>query len=72
MSENRLARKRGLFFEEFQIGHATDSVGRTITEADIVNFAGQRLRAARAVGQRCGKAGVRGLPFDFRRRGQDE
>ena len=40
MSENRLARKRGLFFEEFQIGDATDSVGRTITEADIVNFAG--------------------------------
>lgn len=40
MSENRLARKRGLYFEEFQIGDATDSVGRTITEADIVNFAG--------------------------------
>lgn len=39
MSENRLARKRGLYFEEFQIGDATDSVGRTITEADIVNFA---------------------------------
>ena len=40
MGENRLARKRGLYFEEFQIGDATDSVGRTITEADIVNFAG--------------------------------
>ena len=40
MSENRLARQRGLYFEEFQIGDATESVGRTITEADIVNFAG--------------------------------
>ena len=40
MSENRLARPQGLFFEEFQIGDATESVGRTVTEADIVNFAG--------------------------------
>ena len=30
----------GLFFEEFEIGDSTESVGRTITEADIVNFAG--------------------------------
>jgi acyl dehydratase len=40
MSENRLARKRGLYFEEFQLGDATESGGRTVTEADIVNFAG--------------------------------
>jgi 3-hydroxybutyryl-CoA dehydratase len=39
VSTNRLTRKRGLFFEEFEIGDAVESVGRTITEADVVSFA---------------------------------
>jgi len=40
MTESKLTRPHGLFFEEFIIGDQTESVGRTITEADIVNFAG--------------------------------
>jgi 3-hydroxybutyryl-CoA dehydratase len=32
--------KRGLFFDEFQVGQKIISVGRTVTESDIVNFAG--------------------------------
>jgi len=35
----RLAPRRGLYFEEFNIGDEVTSVGRTITEADIVAFA---------------------------------
>ncbi len=31
--------KRGLFFEEFNVGDTVTSQGRTITEADIVAFA---------------------------------
>ena len=31
---------RGMYFEEFEIGHEVVSVGRTITEADVVAFAG--------------------------------
>lgn len=31
---------RGLYFEEFEVGHSVVTAGRTITEADIVNFAG--------------------------------
>jgi acyl dehydratase len=31
---------RGLHFEEFEIGQKLRTIGRTITEADIVNFAG--------------------------------
>ena len=31
---------RGRFFEEFAVGDVAVSAGRTITEADIVNFAG--------------------------------
>ena len=31
---------RGRYFEEFEIGQVVVSAGRTITEADIVNFAG--------------------------------
>lgn len=31
---------RGLFFEEFQIGMTIKSPGRTVTEGDIVTFAG--------------------------------
>ncbi len=40
MSSGKLARIQGLFFEEFIIGDRTESVGRTVTEADVVNFAG--------------------------------
>jgi len=32
--------RRGLYFEEFKVGQVITSPGRTITEADIVNFAG--------------------------------
>jgi 3-hydroxybutyryl-CoA dehydratase len=32
--------RRSLYFEEFEIDMSITSVGRTITEADIVNFAG--------------------------------
>ncbi|RME80473.1 MAG: dehydratase [Caldilineae bacterium] len=35
----QLTRRTGLFFEEFEIGDSIESVGRTITEADIVQFA---------------------------------
>ena len=31
---------RGLYFEDMEIGYEVTSPGRTITEADIVNFAG--------------------------------
>jgi len=31
---------RGLYFEEFELGAELTSPGRTITEADVVNFAG--------------------------------
>lgn len=31
---------RGRYFEEFQVGETVVSAGRTITEADVVNFAG--------------------------------
>jgi acyl dehydratase len=34
------SRPRGLYFEEFQPGQRVISAGRTITESDIVNFAG--------------------------------
>ena len=39
MSESKLARSTGLYFEEFVAGDQTTSMGRTITEADVVNFA---------------------------------
>ena len=32
--------KRGMYFEEFEAGQSIVSVGRTITESDIVTFAG--------------------------------
>jgi len=32
--------QRGLYFEEFEIGQKTSTVGRTVTEADVVSFAG--------------------------------
>ncbi len=31
---------RGMYFEEFTVGHEVITQGRTITETDIVNFAG--------------------------------
>ena len=31
---------RGMYFEEFEIGQRIVSPGRTVTEADVVNFAG--------------------------------
>jgi len=31
---------RGFYLEDFEIGKTYESVGRTITEADVVNFAG--------------------------------
>ncbi len=31
---------RGLFFEDFEIGQKVVTAGRTVTEADIVTFAG--------------------------------
>ena len=34
-----LARSSGLYYEEFTPGDSVESVSRTITEADIVNFA---------------------------------
>ena len=33
-------RPRGMYFEEFEVGQQIISTGRTVTEADIVNFAG--------------------------------
>ncbi|MEZ4870087.1 MAG: MaoC/PaaZ C-terminal domain-containing protein [Caldilineaceae bacterium] len=39
MSGRQLAQPQGLYFEEFTIGDQVVSLGRTITEADIVNFA---------------------------------
>lgn len=39
MSARKLARPAGLYFEEFTIGDSVESVGRTITETDLVNFA---------------------------------
>ena len=32
--------RRGLYFEEYEVGQRISSAGRTITEADVVNFAG--------------------------------
>ena len=31
---------KGYYLEDFEIGKCYESVGRTITEADVVNFAG--------------------------------
>ena len=39
MSTRSLARSGGLYFDEFTIGDVAESVGRTVTEADVVNFA---------------------------------
>jgi 3-hydroxybutyryl-CoA dehydratase len=39
MTAGKLTRVPSLYFEEFAIGDNITSVGRTITEADVVNFA---------------------------------
>jgi len=39
LATRKLARSGGLFFEEFEAGDTVESVGRTITETDVVNFA---------------------------------
>ena len=38
--QNNPPSKRGLYFEEFEIGKKFITAGRTVTEADIVSFAG--------------------------------
>jgi 3-hydroxybutyryl-CoA dehydratase len=35
-----LPRARGMYFEQFEVGQSFTSVGRTVTESDIVSFAG--------------------------------
>jgi acyl dehydratase len=40
MNNPTMYQPRGLYFEEFEIGRALHTAARTITEADIVNFAG--------------------------------
>lgn len=35
-----IAQPQGLYFEDFNVGDTIETMGRTITEADIVNFAG--------------------------------
>lgn len=37
---NLLPDQRGMFFDEFELGQIVITPGRTITETDIVNFAG--------------------------------
>jgi 3-hydroxybutyryl-CoA dehydratase len=37
--ERPLQVRRGLFFEEFEVGQSITSPGRTVTEADVVGFA---------------------------------
>lgn len=37
---NKTSFKRGLYFEEFEVGQEIITVGRTISESDIFNFAG--------------------------------
>ncbi len=39
MTAGKLARSTGLYFEQFLPGDQVTSMGRTITEADVVNFA---------------------------------
>jgi acyl dehydratase len=40
MAEATLRRPRGRYFEDFEVGDRVVSAGRTITEADVVLFAG--------------------------------
>ncbi len=38
MTQQLASRARGLTFEQFQVGDEAESVGRTVTETDIVQF----------------------------------
>ncbi len=39
MTEKRaLEPRKGIYFEEYEVGQSLTSVGRTVTESDIVNF----------------------------------
>jgi len=38
-AQNSLPLQKSLYFEEFEVGQSTSTVGRTVTEADIVAFA---------------------------------
>ena len=40
MASETKFRPRGLYFEEFEIGQTVTSPGRTVTETDVVTFAG--------------------------------
>lgn len=40
MSDNAAYRPRGRYFEEFEVGQKIVTAGRTITESDVVSFAG--------------------------------
>ena len=40
VESKEMAARRGLFFEEFELGQVFTSLGRTITETDVVSFAG--------------------------------
>jgi acyl dehydratase len=35
-----IARRIGLWFEDYQVGSVCETAGRTITESDVMNFAG--------------------------------
>lgn len=39
MTSRTLARSGGLYFDEFTLGDSAESMGRTVTETDVVNFA---------------------------------
>ncbi len=39
MHESRLSHPSSLYYEDFAVGDAVESYGRTITETDVVNFA---------------------------------
>ncbi len=40
---------RGMYFEEFEAGQHVVTAGRTITEGDIVSFAGCRVILIRSI-----------------------
>ncbi|RME43967.1 MAG: dehydratase [Chloroflexi bacterium] len=40
MKETMTLQARGMYFEEFEVGYRVQSPGRTITETDVVTFAG--------------------------------
>jgi 3-hydroxybutyryl-CoA dehydratase len=40
MDNDTIIKRRGLYFEEFEVGQQIVTSGRTITESDVVGFAG--------------------------------